>query len=119
MIGKSGLTPKFKKTMKKTMMIFALFITITVTTQAQDATPRVDSREHAQRSRIREGRKDGELTNREASALNSEQRSVRRLERRVKADGEVTTKEKVRIEKKQDRASRHIRRAKNNKIDTN
>ncbi len=68
---------------------------------------------------LHEGRKEGELTNREASTLNSEQRSVRRLERRVKADGEVTTKEKVRIEKKQDHASRHIRRAKNNTIDNN
>ena len=100
-------------------MIFALLTTMAITSYAQIAAPRADTRQGAQRSRIHEGRKDSELTNREASALNSEQRSVRRLERRVKADGEVTTTEKVRIEKKQDRASRHIRRAKNNKIDIN
>jgi hypothetical protein len=105
--------------MKKTIMIFALFTTLAITSYAQTATPRADTRQGAQRARIHEGRKEGELTNREASALNSQQRSVRRLERRVKADGEVSTKEKVRIEKKQDRASRHIRRAKSNKIESN
>lgn len=105
--------------MKKTIFAFALFITVAGVAQAQDVTPRADNRQKVQRSRIHEGRQDGELTQREASALNSEQRSVRRVERRAKADGEVSVREKRRIEKKQDRASRHIRRAKNNKIDNN
>jgi hypothetical protein len=105
--------------MKKTVIIIALFSTLAIAAQAQVASSRADSRERTQRARIHEGRKDGELTNREAAALNSEQRSVRRVERRANADGEVTRREKVQIEKKQDRASRHIRRAKNNKIDTN
>ena len=84
---------------------------------AQDRTPRADVREGAQRTRIHEGRKDGEVTNREAAALNSQQRHIRRSERRAKADGDVTPAERRRLEKKQDRASRNIRRAKNNDIE--
>jgi len=103
--------------MKKTVIIFTLVLTLALTAQAQRATSRVDNRERTQSARIHEGRKDGELTNREAAALNLEQRSVRRVERRANADGEVTRMEKMRMEKKQDRSSRHIRRAKNNKID--
>lgn len=98
-------------------MILALLMTLGVVVRAQDATPRANTREHAQRARIHEGRKDGELTNREAAALNSEQRRVKKSERRAKSDGVVSPGEKIRLEKKQDRASRHIRRAKNNKID--
>lgn len=105
--------------MKKTILAFVLFVTMAGALKAQDATPRADNRQQVQRSRIHEGRQDGELTQREASALNSEQRSVRRVERRAKADGDVSAREKRRIEKKQDRASRHIRRAKNNTIDNN
>ncbi len=103
--------------MKKTVIIITLVSTLAMTAQAQMATSRADNRERTQHARIHEGRKDGELTNREAAALNSEQHSVRRIERRANADGEVTRREKLRIEKKQDRASRHIRMAKNNTID--
>ena len=72
--------------MKKRMMIFALLMTLGVVGRAQDATPRANTRERAQRARIHEGRKDGELTNREAVALNSEQRRVKRSELRVVID---------------------------------
>lgn len=86
-------------------------------TNAQSQTQRADRRETAQRARIHKGRRDGEITNREAAALNAEQRHVRRSERRAKADGEVTAQEKMRLERKQDRASRHIRKAKHNNIE--
>ena len=105
--------------MKRLLMIFLLVFVLAAIAQAQNATPRADTRETAQRARIREGRRDGEVTKGEAVALNSEQRRVKRSERRAKADGVVTPGEKVRIEKKQDRASRHIRRAKHNKVDHN
>ncbi|HPI79100.1 MAG: hypothetical protein M9954_06435 [Cyclobacteriaceae bacterium] len=87
--------------------------------QAQTKTKRADVRERAQRARIVEGRKDGEVTQGEAAALKVEQRHIRRAERRAKSDGEVTRVEKRRLERKQDRASRHIKRAKHNKIDNN
>ena len=85
--------------------------------QAQSQTKRADTRQKAQRVRIADGRQDGGLTNREAAALNKQQRHIRRTERRVKADGVVTPQEKMKLERKQDRANRNIRRAKNNQVE--
>jgi hypothetical protein len=101
--------------MKKLIIISAFLIFgISFMIQAQSQTPRTDVRQGAQRARIREGRTSGEVTNREAAALNAQQRHIRKTERRAKADGEVSGKEKARIERKQDRANRNIHRAKNN-----
>ncbi|MCB0493364.1 MAG: hypothetical protein KDC93_13215 [Cyclobacteriaceae bacterium] len=86
---------------------------------AQTETKGADVRQKAQRVRIADGRLDGEVTRREAAALNAEQRHIRRAERRAKADGEVTRVEKRKLERKQNRANRHIRRAKHNEIDNN
>jgi hypothetical protein len=97
--------------------VFALFLTVSM--YAQERTPRADGRQAAQRGRIAEGRRDGEVTNGEAALLNKQQRHIRRSERRAKADGDVTVGERKRLERKQDRASRNIRRAKNNSIDKN
>ncbi len=83
---------------------------------AQETTPRVDVRQGAQRARIHEGRANGDLTNKEAAVLNSEQRHIRRSERRVKADGTVTASESSRLARKQNRANRHIRRTKHNGV---
>ncbi len=102
----------------KTRIIAALIIIIVASASTDSlAQARKDVRQKAQRVRIAEGRKDGEVTNGEAALLNKQQRSIRRSERRAKADGEVTVREKVVIERKQDRASRNIRRAKNNDIE--
>lgn len=103
--------------MKKIIAVTYLFVLFTMVGFAQDRTPRANARQGAQRARIQDGRQDGELTNREAAALNSQQRHIRRSERRAKADGEVTVQERTRLERKQDRASRNIRRAKNNDIE--
>jgi hypothetical protein len=100
------------------MVVFAI-AAFTFETRAQAQTKRADVRQHAQRARIADGRRDGEVTRREGVALHMEQRHVRRAERRAKADGEVTVEEKRRLERKQNRASRHIRRAKHNDIDNN
>ncbi len=86
---------------------------------AQERTPRVNTRQAAQQTRIAEGKASGELTKGETRALRAEQRHIRRSERRAKADGDVTAGERRRLERKQDRANRHIRRAKNNNLDTN
>lgn len=100
--------------MKKHILIFSALSLLSIALYAQEATPRVNGRQKAQRVRIAEGRADGDLTNAEAVVLNKQQRHIRRTERRAKADGTVTVAEKRRIEKKQDRASRTIHRAKNN-----
>lgn len=102
----------------KKLIAFVVITVVSVTMcLAQDATPRANVRQGAQRARIHEGRTDGDLTRGEAKALNREQRHIRRTERRAKADGTVTTTEKRKIERKQDRANRHIRRTKNNGIE--
>jgi hypothetical protein len=104
--------------MKNSIFLFAFFMLITLTSLAQDRTPRANARQAAQRARIAEGRTDGEVTNREAVALKANQRHIRRTERRAKADGDVTVAERRKIERKQDRASRRIRKAKNNDVGT-
>ena len=105
--------------MKKLIVVTSLFVLVNMVAFAQDRTPRANARQGAQRARIHDGRQDGEITNKEAAVLNSQQRHIRRSERRAKADGDVTLAERRRLEKKQDRASRSIRRAKNNDIDKN
>lgn len=102
--------------MKKHILIFSVLSLLSAALYAQDATPRANVRQKAQRARIAEGRVDGDLTNAEAAALNKQQRHIRRTERRAKSDGTVTVAEKRKIERKQDRANRNIRRAKNNSI---
>lgn len=103
--------------MKK--IILVPFIFLSSIAFSQERTPRVNTRQAAQQTRIAEGRATGELNRREAVALRTEQRHIRRSERRAKADGDVTMAERRRVERKQDRASRHIRRAKHNEADAN
>jgi hypothetical protein len=86
--------------MKKTTLIFSLLMFAGLSVWAQQpGTPRAD----------------GDLTKREASLLNKEQRHIRRAEHRAKTDGDVTVGERRRLDRKQDRANRHIHRTKNNK----
>ena len=101
----------------KNVFFVAMLLIFSITVKAQTQTARADVRQGAQRARIHEGRRDDDLTRREATFLYREQRHIRRAERRAKADGEVTVCEKARVERKQDRASRHIRRAKHNSVE--
>jgi len=99
------------------MKTIALTITMVLTLSlcvAQTETPRADQRQVNQRARIHEGRADGEVTKREARALNKQQRHIKRTERRAESDGVVSKSERRKLERKQDRASRNIRRAKTN-----
>lgn len=105
--------------MKKHTLIFIFFSLITGAVCAQDNTPRADVRQHNQRDRIAEGRSDGDLTHKETTALNHQQRHIRKAERRAKADGDVTAAERRKLERKQDRANRNIRKAKHNNIEAN
>jgi len=99
--------------MKKAIFIFSLLMLAGFSVWAQEpGTPRSDARQNAQRVRIHEGRADGDLTKRETSLLNKEQRHIRRSEHRAKTDGNVTVAERRKLDRKQDRANRHIHRAK-------
>lgn len=105
--------------MKKVIILVPAFVLVAIMAFSQDRTPRVNTRQVNQQTRIAEGRATGELTRAETRALRAEQRHIRRSERRAKSDGDVTVAERRRLDRKQDRASRHIRRAKNNPVDTN
>jgi hypothetical protein len=83
-------------------------------TTTSTATPRVDRRQVAQRARIQQGVRSGELTKPEARNLRHGQRHVRRVERRAKADGTVTPRERARITAAQNHQSRKIYRKKHN-----
>ncbi len=76
--------------------------------RSADRADRVDVRQARQSERIRDGVRSGDLTRREASALRSEQRGIRRMERHARADGVVTPRESRRLDRAQNRASRHI-----------
>lgn len=100
--------------MKTRKLLVGVLMLFSVISSAQDTAPRIDARQGVQRASIHEGRASGDLTNKETSVLNSEQRHIRRSEHRAKADGNVTVTERRRLDRKQNRANRHIRRAKNN-----
>jgi hypothetical protein len=108
-----------KNNMKKGMILIPAFVLVAFVAISQERTPRVDTRQTAQQTRIAEGRATGELTRNETRTLRMEQRHLRRVERRAKADGDVSIVERRRLAHKQDRASRHIRRAKHNAADNN
>lgn len=83
--------------------------------ELQAQTPGTDGRQHLQRERIREGRRNGDLTRREARKLRREQRHIQRMERRAQRDGQVGPREKRKLDRAQDRASRNIFRKKHNR----
>jgi hypothetical protein len=103
--------------MKKLLIVIPAFILSVVVAFAQERTPRANTRQSVQQTRIAEGKQSGELTRGETKALRAEQRHIRRSERRAKTDGDVTVAERKRLDRKQDRANRHIRRAKHNQLD--
>ncbi len=97
----------------RTLTFISFILIASASAFAQNATtPTTDARELSQRARIHEGRKSGELTNREARRLNRQQRHIRRTERRAKADGTVTSQEQNKLNREQNRANRKIRRQK-------
>lgn len=90
--------------MKRGLGIFVVLMAMAIGSLAQDATPRVDHRQHNQRARIRQGWAKGDLTRREVGRLMAEQRHVRRAEYLAKADGNVTRMERMRLHRAQQRA---------------
>ncbi len=107
---------QINKIMKKIIILgMAFLFALHINAKAQTATPRATKRQVNQQVRIKEGKKSGELTEKEAAGLKAQQRHIRRTKRRAKADGVVTGKEKAKIQRKQNRANRSIRRQKNDK----
>jgi uncharacterized membrane protein YebE (DUF533 family) len=86
--------------------VFALGLSIAAS--AQNNTPRVDRREHRQRSRIHQGVRSGQLNRREAHRLRRQQAVTRAEEAAAKADGKVTKRERRHLNRRENRTSRHI-----------
>jgi hypothetical protein len=79
------------------------------------STPRIDTRQERQETRIERGEKSGQLTPKEAARLEKGQAKVQKMENKAVADGKVTKKERAKIEKAQDQQSKKIYREKHDK----
>ena len=85
-------------------------VAIVSTTFAADnpRDPGVNARQRAQRKRINEGVRSGELTRDEAVKLRQEQRAIRTEKRAYKADGKVTAAERKDLHQDLNAASKDI-----------
>jgi len=102
--------------MKK--VISGILLTGILCTALFAANP-VDRREQAQRARIRQGVRSGELTRNETRRLAQQEARIRVAERKAKSDGEITKKEARKLDRVLDKASRNIHRQKNDRQDRN
>jgi hypothetical protein len=81
-------------------------------TQRGVRDPRINARQHAQRERIQQGVRSGELTRRETGRAVENQRDIRRLESAYKSDGELTRTERRDLTREQNQAGRQLYRDK-------
>jgi hypothetical protein len=79
--------------------------------------PRVNTRQQAQRERIQQGVRSGELTRREAHSAREDQRDIGQLERAYKSDGKLTGAERRDLNHEQNQASRELYRDKHDAQD--
>ena len=98
--------------MRKAIGLLSIMIFAGILAAQAQHTPRVDQRQEAQRHRIQNGVKTGELTRVEAADARHGQRSIKRAECRAKADGMVTPQERARLNHKQNKAGRQLQRNK-------
>ncbi|MCG3193204.1 MAG: hypothetical protein DIJKHBIC_02454 [Thermoanaerobaculia bacterium] len=71
-------------------------------------TPNLDKRDQKQETRIQQGEKSGELTDKEAAKLEAGQAKVDAREAAAKADGNVTKKERAELQHARDKQSAKI-----------
>lgn len=81
---------------------------LSASAQASPHDPGVNARQHRQHERIRDGVRDGSLTNQEARSLRAEQKAIRAEERQYKADGVLSREERRDLHQDLNAASRHI-----------
>lgn len=95
--------------MKKIVLASALALAaMTSVAGAYDRQSQIDARQANQEARIQQGLRSGDLTRREAAALEAEQARIRAMERNALRDGRVDGREAAQIRRAQDEASRHI-----------
>jgi uncharacterized membrane protein YebE (DUF533 family) len=72
----------------------------------------INSRQHREQQRIRQGIHSGELTRPEVRRLEAEQARIRAYERYARRDGYISPRERARLDRGLDRAGRDIYRQK-------
>ncbi len=77
---------------------------------------KVDRRQENQLSRIRDGRRSGSLTKREARKLKKTQRKIDRMEYRFTKDGHIDKRERRKLNKALERSSHRIYKLKHNDV---
>ncbi|WP_196139096.1 hypothetical protein [Aliikangiella sp. G2MR2-5] len=80
-------------------------------------TPVLDNRQDNQKARIKQGVKNGELTNKEAKKLIQGQRQLQKMELKAKSDGVVTQKERAKLQHKANIESAKIAKIKHDRQD--
>ena len=99
--------------MKSLLSIAVTILLLTATAaEAQTATPAINTRQRAERSRIRQGTRSGELTRPEAARLRGREAEISQDRREARADGMVTVAERKDMRQDERRASRAIYRQK-------
>ncbi len=68
----------------------------------------VNTRQHHQADRIKQGARSGELTKAETQQLNQERRNIRKKEREYKADGKLTAGERKELHQDLNNLSKDI-----------
>ena len=99
-----------------TLLAAAVATALALPVHAQtQSTPRIDKRQAEQAQRIEQGKRSGELNQKEAARLEKGQARIQKMEDKAVADGKVTKKERRKIEHAQDRESKKILREKHDK----
>ena len=98
--------------MKKVGLVLMMILSTAVFSFAQDATKNINKTQAKQKIRIEEGKKSGEINEKEEKRLEKEQKEIKKNKKMAKADGVVTKEERKQIKKEQKKASHHIRHSK-------
>ena len=111
----------YRKLLPAVALGAALVMPLAASAQTRCHNPRgINTREHHEQVRIRQGERSGELTRREAERLEAEQARIRVNEAYARrSGGELTAKERARLERELNKASRDIYRQKHDGQDRN
>ena len=101
--------------MRQMLLTLSAVVLMSGVAFAENETPRIDQRQTNQEQRVDQGIASGQLNEREADRLNTQQGQINKMEEKAKSDGVMTKNERARIAAAQDRAARHIAREKHDR----
>lgn len=110
-----------KKLLTPATLVVAFACPLAAQAQTNCHHPRgINTRQHNEQGRIRQGVRSGELTRREAARLEAEQARIRVNEAYARrSGGEFTAQERARVQRQLNRASKDIYRQKHDGQDRN